>query len=120
MGYLIGNATKVFPLPGGEACRTMPAGEQGPGVAVYDLPSPSQPVTLIGLPTITATITTADGEVPGELAAELWDVDEGTGRQQLVDQRHLPARAQPELPITFQLNGSAWTFEPGHHAASRS
>ncbi|MGH9280784.1 MAG: CocE/NonD family hydrolase C-terminal non-catalytic domain-containing protein, partial [Acidimicrobiales bacterium] len=115
MGYLIGNATKVFPLPGGEACRTMPVG-QNAGVAVYDLPSPAQPVTMIGLPTITATIQTTDGQVPGELAAKLWDVDEAAGRQQLVTKGIYRLEPDQSGPISFQLNGSAWTFEPGHHA----
>lgn len=116
LGYLIGNATKLFPLPGGEACRTMPVEQQPAGVAVYDLPPPAQPVTMIGIPTITATIATTDGDVPGELAAKLWDIDEGTGRQQLVTKGIYRLEPNQSGAITFQLNGSAWTFEPGHHA----
>jgi len=115
LAYEVLNAAKAIPLPGAEACRTMPVG-QGKGVATYDLASPPAPVTMIGLPTITATIATRDAGVPGELATKLWDVDEKAGRQSLVTKGIYRLAADQAGAITFQLNGSAWAFNPGHHA----
>jgi len=93
----------------------MPVG-QDKGVAVYDMPAPAAPVTMIGLPTVTATIATRDGEVPGELATKLWDVDEEAGRQSLVTKGIYRLEPNQAGNITLQLNGSAWAFKPGHHA----
>lgn len=115
LGYELSNATKLFPLPGAEACRTMPVGQEE-GVAVYDLPSPSSPVTMIGRPTVTATIATRNGELAGELATKLWDVDEKAGRQTLVTKGIYRLDPNQSGEVTMQLNGSAWTFGPGHHA----
>ncbi|MEA2703033.1 MAG: type transport system ATP-binding protein, partial [Actinomycetota bacterium] len=113
--YELLNASKVFPLPGAEACRTMPVG-QDPGVAVYDMPSPAAPVTMVGIPTVNATIATRDGEVAAELATKLWDVDEVAGRQTLVTKGIYRLEPNQSGPVTMQLNGSAWTFQPRHHA----
>jgi predicted acyl esterase len=114
MTYEIANATKVFPLPGAEACRTMTTG-QDDGVAAYDLPTVRDPVTMIGLPTVDVTIATRDGRVAGELATKLWDVDEQDGRQRLVTKGVYRLDPNESGLITFQLNGSAYTFQQGHH-----
>ena len=113
-GYEILNATKLFPLPGAEACRTMPTGQEG-GVADYRLPTPRRAYTMVGIPTVEATIATRRGDVPGELAAKLWDVDEGAGRQRLVTKGIYRLAPDQHGRVRFQLNGSAWTFQPGHH-----
>lgn len=115
LAYEVGNAAKIIPLPGAEACRTIPVGQDS-GVAVYDLSPPPAPVTMIGLPTVTATIATRDGEVPGDLATKLWDVDEAAGRQSLVTKGVYRLEPNQSGPVTLQLNGGAWTFQPGHHA----
>jgi hypothetical protein len=114
LGYLVANATKVFPLPGAEACRTMTTGQDA-GVAHYDLPTVQDAYTMIGIPTVQFTIDTKDGKVPGELATKLWDVDEQAGKQRLVTKGIYRLEANQDGPITLQLNGSAYTFEPGHH-----
>ncbi len=115
LAYEVLNAAKAIPLPGAEACRTMPVG-QDKGVAVYDMPAPTAPVTMIGLPTVTATIVTRNGVVPGQLATKLWDVDEAAGRQSLVTKGIYRLEPNQTGNVTLQLNGSAWAFKPGHHA----
>jgi predicted acyl esterase len=114
ISYEIANATKVFPLPGAEACRTMTTG-QDEGVAHYDLPTVQDPYTMIGIPTVQFTIDTRDGKVPGELATKLWDVDEQAGKQRLVTKGIYRLEPNQDGTLTLQLNGSAYTFEPGHH-----
>lgn len=54
--------------------------------------------------------------MPGELATKLWDVDENAGRQTLVTKGIYRLEPNQSGEVTMQLNGSAWTFEPGHHA----
>lgn len=114
MTYEIANATKVFPLPGAEACRTMTTG-QDKGVAAYDLPTVEEPYTVIGIPTVDVRIATRKGGVAGELATKLWDVDEKDGRQRLVTKGVYRLEPNQSGSITLQLNGSAYTFAAGHH-----
>ena len=88
---------------------------QDAGVAHYDLPTAPAPYTMIGIPTVQFTIDTKDGRVPGELATKLWDVDEHAGKQRLVTKGVYRLEPNQSGTITLQLNGSAYTFEPGHH-----
>ncbi len=79
-----------------------------PGVATYTLKSKG--FTMLGLPTVQATIKTT-GKY-GVIAARLWDVNAG--------QRRMITRGVYRLldnqtgTITFQLHGNAYNFAAGH------
>jgi hypothetical protein len=94
---------------GGDACRTSPS-ETEPGTALYGGPA-SAGYTLLGRPTITATIATTGAN--GQLAARLWDVD-ATGTRTLVSRGVYRLLDNQRGQITFQLNGGAWRFAQGH------
>ncbi len=101
-----------------DACRQATT-EQDPGVATYTLPS-SRGFTMIGLPTIKASITTrgAGGSSPhdsdGQLAARLWDVDPDGQYQTLVTKGVYRLQGNQSGVITLQMNGNAWYFARGH------
>jgi hypothetical protein len=79
-----------------------------PGVATYTLKSKG--ITMLGLPTVKATIKT-NGKY-GVIASRIWDVTGG--------QRRMIARGVYRLldnqtgTITFQLHGNAYNFAAGH------
>ena len=101
-----------------DACRQTTT-EQDPGVATYTLPS-SRGFTMIGLPTIKASITTrgVGGNSPqdsdGQLTARLWDVDPDGENQTLVTKGVYRLQGNQSGVITLQLNGNAWYFARGH------
>ena len=112
-----GNATiaKTFdPVFGGGACATVPATDQGAGVATYRLPAATgSGYTLLGSPTVTA-----DLNVTGDyayIAARLLDVNPKKNTETLVARGLY--RIDPNAPDgvqTFQLNAGAWHFAAGH------
>jgi|GEM_PF-3082577 len=109
------SASRVFdPIAGGGACATATAGSQGPGVAVYRLPTVSGPgYTLLGSPTVIADLT-ATGAYP-QIDAWLLDVDPSTGTETLVARGLY--RLNPSSPNgfqVFQLHPGAWHFAAGH------
>jgi pimeloyl-ACP methyl ester carboxylesterase len=79
-----------------------------PGVATYTLQSKG--ITMLGLPTVQATIKT-NGKY-GVIASRIWDVTAG--------KRRMIARGVYRLldnqtgTITFQLHGNAYNFAAGH------
>jgi hypothetical protein len=107
--------SKAFdPVAGGLACTTAPAGNEGTGVATYQLPTPTgEGYTLLGAPTVIA-----DLNVTGEfayVAARLLDVDPATDTETLVARGVY--RIDPNAPDglqVFQLHPGAWHFAPGH------
>lgn len=100
------------------ACQSVSASPsyQGPGIAMYDLATPTgSGYTLLGSPTVTADLT-ATGLNP-YIAARLLDVDEATGKETLV--AHGIYRLNPDAPDgrqTFQLYANGWHFARGHFA----
>lgn len=107
-------AAALDPIRGGLACTTVPAVDQGDGVATYRLPTVTgDGYTLLGSPTVTAEVT-----VTGEhsyLAARLFDVDPATGEQVLVTRGvYRIDPASPDGPVTFQLEPNGWHFAAGH------
>ncbi|MGH2842543.1 MAG: S15 peptidase family protein, partial [Solirubrobacteraceae bacterium] len=112
-----GNPTvsKAFdPVAGGLACTTAPAGEEGPGVATYSLPTPTgSGYTLLGAPTVSANLTVTG--VFAYVAARLLDVDPATNTETLVARGvyRIDPNA-PSGPQTFQLHPGAWHFAAGH------
>jgi hypothetical protein len=90
-----------------DACKTVTA-ETDPGTAVYTTTSPG--FTLMGLPTITTSISTLGAF--GELTARLWDVlPDGT--QRLVSRGVYRLTANQLGTITFQLHGNGYQFAAG-------
>ena len=94
---------------GGDACHSS-AKETAPGTAYYDAPAAAG-YTLLGRPTISATIATSGAN--GQLAARLWDVAPG-GSQVLVTRGIYRLLDNQSGKITFQLNGNGYRFEKGH------
>ncbi len=90
-----------------DACKTITA-ESDPGTAVYTMASPG--FTLMGLPTVTATVNTVGPF--GELVARLWDVlPDGT--QRLISRGIYRLADNQQGGLTFQLHGNGYTFAAG-------
>ena len=82
-----------------------------PGVAVYDSAPLAERATMIGATRATVDYT-ASTAVGVELNARLYDVLPD-GRQVLVDRG--PYRVVSATgPVTIELHGNGWRFEPGH------
>ncbi len=113
-------ASAPSPVPGPEAMQTDPVangalpGTTGgcrvmntttdPGVAAWTW-SPRTPVTLIGAPVVRVTVTLLGTDA--ELAARLWDVNPGTGKQALI------TRSVYRL-TALELWPAAWVLLGGH------
>ena len=103
-------ATGFDPIANSNACKSVTA-ETEPNTANYTMESKG--FTLLGLPTVTATIKTL-GTFP-ELVARLWDVTRG-GKQILVSRavyRVAENQENTTSTITFQLHGNGYEFPAG-------
>lgn len=96
------------PIANSDACRTVPA-ETAPGTAVYTLRS--EGFTLLGLPTISADISTSGAN--GQLVGRLWDVAPD-GRQTLVTRGVYRLLDDQRGSVRFQLHGNGYRFAAGH------
>lgn len=95
------------PVSTSDPCKT--AGDApASGEAVYRFASPG--FTMLGLPTVTATIVTAG--TGGQLDSRLWDVTPG-GTETLVTRGAYRLLDDQQGQITFQLNGNGYTFPRG-------
>ena len=92
-----------------DACQST-GDETAPGTAVYRGPA-SQGFTLLGRPTVTARVATTGNF--GQLDSRLWDVGPD-GRQVLVSRGAYRLLDNQSGPVTFQLHGNGYRFEPGH------
>jgi predicted acyl esterase len=101
-------AAEFDPIAGTtDACKTVTA-ETEPDTANYT--TTSKGFTLLGLPTVTATINTVGPF--GELAARLWDVLPG-GQQRLITRGVYRLGENQQGTITFQLHGNGYAFAAG-------
>jgi cephalosporin-C deacetylase-like acetyl esterase len=101
-------ATAFDPIGGtSDACKTVKA-ETEPNTANYTLTSPG--FTLMGLPTVTATVKTTGPF--GELVSRLWDVLP-SGEQRLISRGVYRLNENQEGTITFQLHGNGYEFAAG-------
>ncbi|MDX6610147.1 MAG: type transport system ATP-binding protein [Solirubrobacterales bacterium] len=82
------------------------------GTASYEQPTKSG-FTMLGLPTVTATIQTL-GEF-GQLDSMLFDVA-ADGSERLVTRGAYRLTGNQSGPVTFQLHGNGYAFAPGHTA----
>jgi predicted acyl esterase len=97
---------------GGDACRQVDA-ETAPGTAtVLDAPA-SRGFTLLGLPTVRLSVSTADPH--SQLDSRLWDVGPD-GKQTLISRGAYRLASAQQGRVNFQLHGNGWCFAPGHQA----
>jgi hypothetical protein len=101
------------PVAGGLACTTASAAVE-PGIASYDLPTPTgSGYTLLGAPVVSADLAVTG--LFGYIAARLVDVDPATNTKTLVARSLY--RIDPQAPNgrqQFQLYANGWHFAPGH------
>jgi predicted acyl esterase len=90
-----------------DACKEVEA-ETEPNTANYT--TTSSGFTLLGLPTVTASIKTTGPF--GELVSRLWDVLP-TGKQRLISRGVYRLGENQTGTITFQLHGNGYVFAPG-------
>jgi predicted acyl esterase len=103
------NSGKAFdPIAGSGACATASGADQL-GLANYHLPVPSPGFTLLGSPTVTADIGTAN--LDSEMAARLLDVLPG-GEERLVA-RGLLRPGSGGSGVVFQLHPQGYRFAGG-------
>jgi fermentation-respiration switch protein FrsA (DUF1100 family) len=101
-------AAEFDPIAGtSEACKAV-KGETEPNTANYTLLSPG--FTLLGMPTVTATIKTIGPF--GELVSRLWDVLP-SGEQRLISRGVYRLSENQTGTITFQLHGNGYEFPAG-------
>jgi pimeloyl-ACP methyl ester carboxylesterase len=100
-------AAEFDPIANSDACKEVTA-ETEPNTANYTLTSPG--FTLMGLPTVTATVKTVGPF--GELVARLWDVLP-SGEQRLITRGVYRLNDNQEGTITFQLHGNGYEFPAG-------
>jgi predicted acyl esterase len=98
-------AAEFDPIGGtSNACKSVKA-EVEPNTANYTMESHG--FTLLGLPTVTATVKTLGPF--GEIAARLWDVM-GNGEQRLISRGVYRLNENQTGTITFQLHGNGYQF----------
>jgi dienelactone hydrolase len=109
-------AAAIDPIAGQGACASVPAADQGPGVATYRLPAATgSGFTLLGAPTVTARLAVTG--TYALIAERLWDVDPATNTETLVARGvYRIDPAAPDGVQTFQLHPGAWHFAAGHVA----
>jgi fermentation-respiration switch protein FrsA (DUF1100 family) len=101
-------AAEFDPIGGtSDACKTVKA-ETEANTANYTLVSPG--FTLLGLPTVTASIKTIGPF--GELVSRLWDVLP-SGEQRLISRTVYRLNENQTGTITFQLHGNGYEFAKG-------
>lgn len=90
-----------------DACKTITP-QSAPGTAVYTYPSAG--FTMLGLPTVTATIN-ANG-LYGELDSQLFDVAPD-GSERLISRGAYRLADNQSGGVTFQLHGNGYYFPAG-------
>jgi hypothetical protein len=93
---------------GNDPCGTTPA-NKGKGTARYSRKI-KKGFTMIGLPTIKATIATRGAS--GQLDTRLYDVFKG--KETLVTRGQYRLTKNQKGALTWQLNGGGWKFVKGH------
>lgn len=95
------------PIANSDACKSITP-QPVAGVATYS--TTSNGFTMLGLPTVTATISTT-GDY-GELDSQLFDVAPG-GSERLISRGAYRLTNNQSGTITFQLHGNGYTFPAG-------
>jgi hypothetical protein len=100
-------SSQFDPIANSDACKAITA-ETAPGTAVYTYPS--RGFTMLGLPTVTATISTS-GDY-GELDSQLFDVAPN-GTERLISRGAYRLTDNQSGQIVFQLHGNGYAFPSG-------
>ncbi len=100
-------SSQFDPIANSDACKSITA-ETAPGTAVYTYPS--RGFTMLGLPTVTATISTS-GDY-GELDSQLFDVAPN-GTERLISRGAYRLTDNQSGQIVFQLHGNGYAFPSG-------
>jgi hypothetical protein len=105
----------IDPLAGGgNDCATTSAAAES-GTATYSLaPSPQRGYTLLGDPTIIASLRVQGSPGAAQIAGRLWDVTPDGSSQTLVARGLF--RPTGDGRYVWQLNANGWRFAPGHVA----
>jgi len=101
------SVSENLPQSADSACNTIPA-QNASGTAVYSCTSNG--FTMLGLPTVTATINTSGADA--QLDSQLFDVMPN-GTELLVSQGAYALTDNQTGTIKFQLNGNGYYFPPG-------
>jgi dienelactone hydrolase len=99
------------PVAGGGACATSDS-TPVPGTATYTLPPVTEPYTLLGSPTIVATLTAPLANQ--QLAARLVDVAPDGKRTLVARGVYRPEAVAVATRQVWQINANGWRFAPGH------
>lgn len=104
----------IDPITGPGVCASPAPSWNTAGMATYDFTVPAGGFTLIGSPTVIATMTpTSAPSTPYPyVAAHLFDVAPGGQAETLVARQTY--RLAGQGPQVFQLYPQAWHFAPGH------
>jgi fermentation-respiration switch protein FrsA (DUF1100 family) len=97
------------PIANNDACKSVTP-QSAPGTAVYTQPT-TDGFTMLGLPTVTATISTL-GDF-GELDSQLFDVAPD-GSERLISRGAYRLTDNQSGQVTFQLHGNGYHFDAGH------
>ncbi len=100
-------SSQFDPIATSDACKTITA-ETAPGTAVYTYRSNG--FTMLGLPTVTATISTSGAY--GELDSQLFDVLPN-GPERLISRGAYRLTDNQSGQIVFQLHGNGYQFPTG-------
>lgn len=100
----------IDPIAGGGDACTEVTDEDAPGTAVLR-GEVSRGFTLLGLPTVSATVDTS-GDF-GQLDSRLWDVAPD-GRQTLVTRGAYRLENDQQGRLAFEMNGNGYCFADGH------
>ncbi len=97
---------------GGNDCATTSSALE-PGTATYSLsPATGSGYTLLGAPTIIASLSITGTPGAAQIAGRLWDVTPGGGQQTLIARGLL--RPTGSGTYVWQLNANGWHFAAGH------
>ena len=97
---------------GGNNCATTSAAPE-PGTASYLLPAArGAGYTLLGAPTVIASLSVSGTPGAAQIAGRLWDVAPGGSSQTLVARGLL--RPVGDGRYAWQLNANGWRFARGH------
>ncbi|HEY1524368.1 MAG TPA: prolyl oligopeptidase family serine peptidase [Solirubrobacteraceae bacterium] len=97
---------------GGNDCAATSAAPES-GTAAYGLPpAPRRGYTILGAPTIIASLRIQGTPGAAQIAGRLWDVAPGGSSQTLVARGLL--RPTGDGSYVWQLNANGWRFAPGH------
>jgi hypothetical protein len=97
---------------GGNDCATASSAPE-PGAAMYELaPAGGGGYTLLGAPTIIASLSISGTPGAAQIAGRLWDVAPGGAQQTLVARGLM--RPTVDGRYVWQLNANGWRFAPRH------